>query len=298
MTDDRAPSAPCELTVLLPACNEELAIAGVISEIRAALSDLADAWEILVVDDGSTDRTGVIAADQGARIIRRIEQGGYGVAVKTGLVAARGAWIALIDADGSYSPASLPDLLKLTPDFEQINGVRNCEQGGQRWLRFAAKEVLRRLAEWISGKKIPDLNTGMKVFRRETALRYFWVIPDGFSCSTSLTLAFLCNGHPVRYVPIEYRPRHGNSKFRIVQDTAQYALTIVRMIMYFRPLRVFLPLALGLGSLAVIKGTYDVLNYRTGLADAEVILATGAVVVLALGLLADLIVARSRNVSS
>jgi len=294
MADDRAPSAPCELTVLLPACNEELAIAGVITDIRAALSDLADDWEIVVVDDGSTDRTGAIAADQGARVIRRVEQGGYGTAVKAGLVAARGQWIALLDADGSYPPDVLPVLLKLTPDFEQVNGARRCERGTHPWLRVAAKEVLRRLAEWISGKKIPDLNTGMKVFRRETALRYLWVIPDGFSCSTSLTLAFLCNGHPVRYAPIEYRPRNGESKFRPIHDTAQYALTIVRMIMYFRPLRVFLPLALGLGSLAVIKGTYDVLNYRTGLADAEVILATGAVVVLALGLLADLIVARSR----
>jgi glycosyltransferase involved in cell wall biosynthesis len=288
-------SGDVAITVLLPAFNEEDAIGDAIAGLRSMFSQRAETWELIVVDDGSSDETGRRARDAYARVLRRAERGGYGAAVKAGLAAARGEWVALLDPDGSYPPAELPALLEFIPRYEQVNGARRSEQGTRRLLRSFAKQCIRKLAEWISGRRIPDLNTGMKVFRRETAMKYLWLLPDGFSCSTSLTLAFLCNGHPVMYVPIDYLPRCGISKFRPVHDTAQYAMTVLRMMTCFRPLRVFIPISAALAALAVAKGTYDWIRYPTGLAESEVILATGAVVVFALGLLADLIVLRSKE---
>ena len=130
------------------------------------------------------------------------------------------------------------------------------------------------------------------MFKREVMERYLWVLPDGFSCVTSITLAFLTNGHPVRYVPVEYRPRHGKSKFRPVRDGGNYAMTVIRMMTYFRPLRVFLPLSALLALGAVSLGTWRLATSPAGLADAEVLLAVSGVLVLAIGVLADLIVAR------
>ncbi|MFN0054286.1 MAG: glycosyltransferase family 2 protein [Planctomycetales bacterium] len=292
MLDSSVGEGPIDLTVLLPAFNEAQALAQVIADVRTALGERELPWEILVIDDGSSDATASIATQAGVRVIRRTERGGYGATVKRGLVESRGQWVALLDADGSYPPAQLPPLLAHIPEYEQVNGARQSERGTQPWLRALAKGAIRRLAQWISGRTIPDLNTGMKVLNREIAMQYLWVIPQGFSCSTSLTLAYLCNGHAVKYVPIEYRPRLGHSKFHPFYDTAQYCLTILRIMTYFRPLRVFLPLSLALGGAALVKGLYDVWRFDSGLSDSDVILATGAVLVFALGLLADLIVTR------
>ena len=123
--------------------------------------------------------------------------------------------------------------------------------------------------------------------------QYLWVLPSGFSCVTSMTLAFLCNDHPVRYVPVRYRPRVGRSKFRPLPDTARYGATVIRMVMYFRPLRVFVPLALAVGAAAVVKGWYDwAISIKHTLQESDIILAVTAVIILVVGLLADLIVAQ------
>ncbi|HUG92852.1 MAG TPA: glycosyltransferase family 2 protein, partial [Planctomycetaceae bacterium] len=306
------PDVSCTVSIVLPAFNEQTIVAEVVREVREALDGWPDGYEILVVDDGSTDRTADSAEAAGAGVIRRAERGGYGAAVKTGLLAARGEFVALIDADGSYDPADLPRLLATVADprcgsvepetsrpadgtYLQAIGVRDREAGSLRWLRAPAKWVIRKFAEWIAGRRIPDLNSGIRVFRRDVMLKYLWVIPDGFSCSTSITLAFLSNGHAVRFVPVTYRPRDGRSKFRPLRDGTNYAFTIIRMTTYFRPLRVFVPLAAALALAAVVKGAYDIIHSPTGLGDTDVILAVGSLVVFAVGLLADLIVAQKRD---
>ena len=136
----------------------------------------------------------------------------------------------------------------------------------------------------------------MKAFKRDVMLRYLWVMPDGFSCVTSMSLAFLCNGHPVKYVEVAYKKRIGVSKFHPIRDTARYASTVLRMIMYFRPLRVFVPLALLLGAIAFSRSAYDFeWSGKHTLQESDVILATVAVLTLVIGLLADLIVAQRRG---
>jgi len=197
------------LTVVLPAMNEGRAVGRVLEEVCDALREWPEGLELIVVDDGSRDATAQIASDHGAHVIRRPERGGYGAAVKCGIRAARGLWVALIDADGSYDPASLPTLLEHLPAYDQVNGARQRELGRWPLARSVAKIAIRKLAEWISGKRIPDLNTGMKVFKRDLAIDCLWALPDGFSASSSLTLAFLCDGRLVKYVPVPYRERAG-----------------------------------------------------------------------------------------
>lgn len=291
------------LTVLLPAFNEERVIAAVVCEARLSLADWDGGWEILVVDDGSTDRTAEAAVAAGARVACRATNGGYGAAVKTGIEQARGRLLALIDADGSYKPADCRRLLSALWDlqdppqttatkFDLVNGVRSQEHGPWRNLRRLVKGSIRKLAEWMSGRHIPDLNTGIKVFRRELMLDYFWLLPDGFSCSTSMTLALLCDGRAVRFVPVDYRPRVGQSKFRPVRDTARYLLAVVRVVLYFRPLRVLFPVALFFASLAAMTSVSHIVHSSLGPAPVDVIFGLLSLTILTIGLIADRVVAR------
>lgn len=286
-----------DVSIVLPAYNEESAIVAVIREVRDAMANWPGGWEILVVDDGSQDRTSELADGEKVRVIRRVENTGSGAARAAGILAARGRIVAMLDADGSYDPSQLPHLLSFLPDYDQVNGARIREEGDHRWLRMVVKYAIRKLAEATSGKRIPDLNTGFKVFKRDVMLRYLWVLPNGFSCVTSMTLAFVCNGHPVKYVPVAYRKRIGISKFRPIADTVNYAMTVIRIVMYFRPLRVFVPAAAVLFLMATVSGVYNVLTSPLGLHDSDVLLSIAAIMVLGIGALADLIVAQRRDPS-
>ncbi len=286
------------VTVLLPAFNEEQAIGDVIAEIQQVMQRWQTAtghgWEILVVDDCSADATAEKAEAAGVRVIRRKHNGGSGAARKTGIRAARGEFIAMLDADGSYDPQALPELIKHLPEFDQVNGARTSEKGTLKPLRVPAKWIIRKLAEWICRRRIPDLNTGMKVFKRDVMLKYVWVMPDGFSCVSSMTMAFLCNDHAVKYIPVEYRPRVGKSKFHPIRDTAKYILTVIRLSLYFRPLRTFLPISIAIFLGALALGTRNMIVSETGLHDADIMLFLSAMLIFVLGLLADLIVAYRR----
>ncbi len=296
MPENYGSDSSLDLTVLLPAYNEEEAIEPVVAEVRAALAAWPGSYEILVVDDASVDSTAARAEKAGVRVVRRVENGGSGASRKTGTREARGRLIAMLDADGTYVASHLPELLSYFPAWDQVNGARTTEQGTMRPLRVPAKWAIRKLAEWISRRKIPDLNTGMKIYKRDVMLRYLWVMPEGFSCVTSMTLAFLCNGHPVKYVPVGYRKRIGHSKFHPVKDTARYAMTVLRMIMYFRPLRVFLPLAILIAGFAGAKMSYDFfISPKHTLQESDIIVAVAGIMTLVIGLLADLVVAQRRE---
>jgi glycosyltransferase involved in cell wall biosynthesis len=284
-----------DVSVVLPAFNEEEAVEGVVREVRESLRDWPGTWEILVVDDASEDSTAERAEALAVRVIRRAINGGSGAARKTGIRESRGELVAMLDTDGSYPATDLPKLLAFFPRFDQVNGARTTEQGGQRLLRVPAKWLIRKLAEWISAKRIPDLNTGMKVFKRDLMLNYLWAIPDGFSCVTSMTLAFLCDGHAVHFVPVSYRPRIGRSKFHPVHDTVQYVATVLRLILYFRPLRVFLPLAGLVLLIAIPNAIWGIFTSPSGLHDADVMLFGYAALTAVCGMLAELIVAQRRG---
>jgi glycosyltransferase involved in cell wall biosynthesis len=294
-------SGKVRLSVLLPSYNEEQAILGVLEEIVAALAHGSMAYEILVVDDASTDRT-VQRAEEFARscncclvkVIRCPEHRGAGAARKTGIRQARGEIVVMLDADGTYPADSIPELLRFSPAYDQVNGARTSEQGTLPWLRRPAKWLIRKLACYLTGHAIPDLNTGLKAFKREEMLRWLWVVPDGFSCVTTMTLAFLTNGYAVKYVPTVYRPRIGRSKFHPIKDTAAYFKTVLRMVLLFRPLKVFLPLAALMIATGVVSSACNL--YRWGaMCETDVIVVVAGFMTCMLGLLAEVVVAQHRR---
>jgi glycosyltransferase involved in cell wall biosynthesis len=294
-------ASACELTVLLPTYNEEPAIEQVLDEIVAALAPQSTRYEILVVDDASTDATADLAERYALdcwqcpiRVIRCPENRGAGAARKVGIRNAQGDVVVMLDADGTYPAECIPEMLEHFPAYDQVNGARTSEQGTLPWLRVPAKWFIRKLACYLTGTKIPDLNTGLKAFKRDAMLPWLWVVPNGFSCVTTMTLAFLTNGYAVKYVPIPYRTRIGKSKFHPIRDTAAYLSTVLRMVLYFRPLKVFLPLsgiAIGLGTL--MSGLSFALT--GSMQESDIVVLTAGFMTCMLGLLAEVIVAHHRR---
>lgn len=292
--------ARVQVSVVLPAYNEQQAIEQVLAEVAEALGETQLSAEVLVVDDGSTDATADLAERFAAecwqipvRVVRCPLRRGAGAARKVGIRQARGDVVVMLDADGSYPAQAILDLLRWFPAYDQVNGARRTEQGALPWLRRPAKWAIRMLACYLSGHHIPDLNTGLKAFKRDAMLRWLWVVPDGFSCVTTMTLAFLTNGLAVKYVPVDYRPRIGRSKFHPIKDTAAYLATVLRMVLYFRPLRVFLPAAALLAGLGLARSVWN--RWATGsMQESDVVIVTAGILTCMLGLLAEVIVAHRR----
>lgn len=277
-----------EVTVVLPAFNEEAAIAKVIDDVQVAMKTSKHSYEILVVDDHSSDRTADIAESKHVRVIRRPITGGSGASRRTGITNATGEIIVMLDADGSYEASDIPKLLEYFPQYDQVNGARTSEQGTLKLLRAPAKWVIRKLACYLTSTNIPDLNTGLKAFKKDIMMKYLWVLPDGFSCVTTMTLAFLSNGYAVKYVPTTYHKRIGKSKFHPIHDTVAYFNTVIKLIMYFRPLRVLTPVAGVLFVFGVIKSSLSLI-YTESLQESDIIIFMTCVLTVVLAMIADLI---------
>ena len=281
-----------KFSIILPAYNEEEAIGKVIDDIKLALdnSKYTDSYEIVVVDDCSSDKTVKIALSKNVKVIERKINGGSGASRKTGILAAQGEIIVMLDTDDTYTASDIPIMLDYFPEYDQVNGARDSEQGTLKFLRLPMKLFLRKLASYLSKTKIPDLNTGLKAFKKEIMLKYMWVIPDGFSCVTTMTLAFLCNGHKVKYIPTKYKKRLGVSKFHPLKDTSKYLQTIIRIILYFNPLKIFASLSLVLFFSSIVVFLYSYF-FREKILDITIlILLITAIQVLSMGMIAELIV--------
>jgi len=284
--ETRAEHAPA-VSVVVPAFNEEGAVAQDLSAIKQVLDGSGLHYELIVVDDGSTDRTAENAQSvDGITLYQHSTNRGYGSAVKTGIRHARGELIVITDADGTYPAEAIPDLVADLEDCDMAVGARTGEVVQVPFLRKPAKWFITRLASYLAETRIPDLNSGLRAFRRKTAMRFFGMLPAGFSFTTTITLAMLCNGLDVRFRPIDYYHRTGKSKIRPLRDTYNFILLIIRTICYFNPLKVFLPLAFltflgGFGKL--------VLNLAVAhrVAGTEILLIVAALQLAMTGLVAD-----------
>lgn len=279
------------LSIVIPAFNEEGAIQGVLAELRSVMDASRIPYEVIVVDDGSADGTASRVRETGVHLVAHPENRGYGAALKTGIRRAAGDEILILDADGSYPVSEVPRLLEAREDCDMTVGVRQGRLSGAETLRRPARWILKTLANYLLGTKIPDINSGMRWFRRGAAMEYFNLLPENFSFTTTLTLAMLSDGWRVKYMPISYRPRVGRSKIRPLRDLYNFLMLIVRTIVYFNPLKVFLPMSLFFIFLGAAVMVWRVL-FRWNIGQFELLcLLIGAQVGL-MGLLADLMVRR------
>ncbi|MDM7915352.1 MAG: glycosyltransferase family 2 protein [Candidatus Eisenbacteria bacterium] len=273
------------VSVVVPAYNEEEGIADVVRQIRA----LAGPIELIVVDDGSTDATAARAEEAGACVLRHPRNRGYGASLKTGILASHGEAIVITDADGTYPNERIPELVAMLEHHDMVVGARTGANVAIPLIRRPAKWMLNRLADYLSESRIPDLNSGLRAFRRESLVGFFGILPSGFSFTTTITLAMHVNDLAVAYVPVDYHARQGRSKIRPIQDTLNFAALIVRTILYFRPLKIFLPISAFLFLLAIGIFIYSAL-FTEKIMDASVtITLMTAFQMAAIGLLADLI---------
>lgn len=278
------------VSLIIPAFNEELAIQQVTRAARELLEQHGYRTEVIVVDDGSTDGTARAAQSAGARVLQHRRNRGYGAALKTGITAATHDVIAIIDSDGTYPSKYLPAMLEELERADMVVGARIGKEVHIPFVRLPAKWVLRRLADYVSGSRIPDLNSGLRVFRRDMAMQYFPILPNQFSFTTTITLAMLCDNYAVSYIPIDYHKRKGKSKI-VPWDAGSFAILILRMAMLFRPLRVFLPIALACLAYGVVKMSIDLM--RDPNISASAILAfLSALLLVLIGMLGDAIATR------
>lgn len=281
------PAGWTPVTVVIPAYNEEQGVAGVVEHVGAVLADAGIPCEILVVDDGSQD--GTVAAAQGtqATVIRHPSNRGYGAALKTGIRAARHGLVCITDADSTYPVEQLPRLIAETAGADMVIGARSMGSTHMPLSRRPAKWLLNALANYLTDMRIPDLNSGMRVMRRDFALEYFDILPDRFSFTTTITLAGLCDGYRVVFIPIEYRPRVGQSKIK-PRDALSFLTLILRTMTYFRPLRIILPVALVLLLIGATKFTIDFSYSR--LSATSVLFLLASLNCIFFGVLADMLV--------
>lgn len=237
-----------------------------------------------MVDDGSADATAVEADATGATVLRRSRNRGYGAALRLGISRARYDWILITDADGTYPVEAIPELLARADENEMVVGARLGASVQIPWARRPAKWFLNRLAGYLAGQRLPDINSGLRLMRKSLVERYEFLLPDGFSFTTTITLAAACNGHAFEYVPINYHARLGESKIR-PRHAYDFTILILRTIVFFNPLKVFLPVGALLFVAGIVKLGYDIT--RDNLSESAVLGIIGATVIWAVGLLAD-----------
>jgi glycosyltransferase involved in cell wall biosynthesis len=283
-----------DLSIVIPAFNEADGIGPVLARLSAVMAASGIDHEIVVVDDGSTDTTSqAVTALLGklgrVRLVSHDSNRGYGAALKTGILASEAPVVAITDADGTYPNDRIPELYRvlLARRADMVVGARTGDDVHIPLVRRPAKAALGTLANYLSGSRIPDLNSGLRVFRREPVVERFNLVSNGFSFTTTVTLALLARNHPVIFVPVDYARRTGSSKIRPIRDTFNFLVLILRVSVYFEPLKVFLPVSGALAAFGLFYGFVQVVAGDLG--EAPVLLLASALNILLVGLIADMI---------
>jgi glycosyltransferase involved in cell wall biosynthesis len=272
------------VSVVMPAYNEAGMVGRQIEKVREVMDRTNCPYELIVVDDGSTDDTANVVRRHDVVLIPKKYNRGYGAALKTGIVAAKYEWILIIDADGTYPSESIPSLLQPLPEYDMVVAARTGKSVHIPLIRRPMKWVLGRLANYLAGQPIPDLNSGLRVFRKSLAEQFQHLLPAGFSFTSTITMSLLLNDYRVLYIPIDYHKRVGLSKVRALH-VYDFLLVILRTAIYFNPLRFFLPLGAVFFVGGLAKLAYDVWRWKFSPNGGLLIVA--ALIVWAVGLLSD-----------
>lgn len=281
-----------KFSIIIPVYNEEAIVAQSIEDLKLFLNFREYESEIIVINDGSTDKTKEIAGKiEGIRVINHPYNKGYGASLKTGARNTQYEWILFYDSDGQFNPRYISELLKYAEEYEMVVGAR---QGANTTplIRKPGKKVLQWVAEYLVEKKIPDLNCGFRLIKKEKLLQFSHILPNGFSLTTTITLAFFKEGLDIKYIPVEMKKRVGRSSVRS-KDAATTFILICRVILLFSPLKIFLPIS---GFLFVSGGLFafhDILY--ANITDTTLLLFLSAIMIFFFGLLADQIASMRRE---
>jgi glycosyltransferase involved in cell wall biosynthesis len=277
-----------DFSIIIPCYNEGGIIGYVIEELQSYLGEHLHRYEILIIDDGSTDSTPEeLAGLKGVRVIRHRANRGYGAAVKTGVRQAAGSFLATYDGDGQHYPEDLVKLLKKIKeeDWALVVGARTKTFHSNLW-RMPGKWVLGWLANYLTKTKIPDLNSGLRAFKRDIISRYLHLCSDRFSFSTTSTLVFLNRGYPMTFVPIEVKKRTGKSSVNLMTGYDTVFL-IIRTITLFNPLRIYMPTSITMIVVGTIYGLYLFFTVGLGLSVGALLIIFAGILLFFFGLLAD-----------
>jgi glycosyltransferase involved in cell wall biosynthesis len=272
----------CEISIVIPVFNEAANLAALLGRIQAL--ELARA-EIIVVDDGSLDNSAEIALNGGASVVRHPYNIGNGAAVKSGIRAARGRLLVLMDGDGQHKPEDIPKLLAEASNYHMVVGAR-AKGSKLRFHRYVANQVYNLLASYVTRFKVQDLTSGFRILSRRDARKFIDLLPNTFSYPTTMTLAFLRSGLTVKYVPIQTLYRAGQSKISLVTDGIRFLLIITKIATLFSPFRVFLPVSLFFFLAGF--GNYLYTYFTQGrFTNMSVFMLTTAVIIFMLGLVSE-----------
>jgi len=274
-----------KVSIIVPAYNEQEAIVRTVEELKAFMASSRRNYELIVVDDGSTDRTAELARQAGARVVSHRRNRGYGAALKTGVLASEGEAVVFFDADNQFEAADIERMVDALGDCHAAFGRRTSGSYAP-FSRKGGKKLLGLLANYLARTKIPDLNCGLRAIRKEVLLEHLHLLPDGFSASTTTTLVLLKGGYDVVFVPITVKKRIGKSTVRPLKDGMETALLVVRLTTLLDPFRVFGPVSVLLFLLGVGWGLRYLLMGH-GLSSASLFLLVSSVMIFFFGLLAD-----------
>jgi len=271
-----------DVTIIIPAYNEEEGIADVIRRLKELYGEH---YEILVIDDGSTDKTYEIAKSMNVRVIRHPYNKGYGAALKTGIRNASGEILVFIDADGQHKPEDIDKLLSYIGEYDMVVGDRG-QISEIQLIRKIGKKIIGAVANYLAGMKIPDINSGFRAIKKNVAMEFLPILPNTFSFSTTLTLACIKAGYSVKFVPTRFHRRVGKSKIKHFRDGVRFIVLILKTITLFDPLKVFLPTGIIIFSIGAVYALYTAITLFD-IAEASVTLIVAGILIFLFGLLAD-----------
>lgn len=268
------------ISVVIPAYNEAHAIADTVKRVLSVCAKLGKPHEVIVVDDGSTDGTGDAAKAAGASVLANPTNGGYGLSLQRGIRKAQYSIISITDSDGTYPIEEIPRLYAgIERGFDMVVGARQGKTYEGTAVKSFSRKVFKWLAEYAAGRRIADINSGLRLFRRDLALPHLPRTCFGFSFTTSLTLIFMLNGYFVTYMPIPYHARIGETKVRHFRDALRTLQIMTEVVVCYNPLKLFLFLACGTGALAVLVGVAGwLLESSMVFIGAWILLSTAAVI--------------------
>jgi len=275
-----------QISVIIPAFNEGEIIASIVGRIREVLDEYGQSFEVLVINDGSSDETAAQARLAGAVVYSHPYNIGNGAAVKSGIRRARGKYVLLMDGDGQHNPEDIPRFLEKLTDYDMVVGART-DKSHRSAHRTIANHLFNGLASYICNRRIEDLTSGYRAMKTEIARRYLYLLPNTFSYPTTITLAIVRAGHSLTYIPIQTQERTGESKIRIVSDGFRFLGIIVKIATLFSPFKIFLPVSAFMFLTGLSYGLFRIVALDGRYGPTSAMLMTMSVVVFMVGLVSE-----------